>query len=958
MKLSPSALKTWMSCPLQARFKEVEQRPSKINAKTTYGTCMHDALEFYNLSGDITETINRFKATWKDPSLLNAVPDWWPKNTTYGDLLKKGIATLESYHKKNVWDKRDIIAAEHKFCVPIGDHLLNGIVDLIEARPLGKHTELSIIDYKAQPLYSKILTPQGWTTMGKLSVGDEVIGSNGKPTKVVGVFPQGATDNYRVHFRDGTYTECSGEHYWTVRKLGSEDWQVLRLVDFKDNLQYSEKTNWLWETPVCEPVEFEAIELPIHPYILGIFISEGSGTHDGAQFTSASSEVVSRVSNLLPDHLELRSNGLNHRICNPNNSKDNTIAKALSELGLKVGALEKFIPHVYLFSSSVEDRKELLAGLMDGDGSASNRTQYRTSSARLAKDFMTLCRSLGGVPRCGKPFKSWYPDTDGNRRYCSESYHLSPCVPFNPFSIQTKSDRWKAPKYKLTRRIVKVERVPDTQTQCIKVSNQDGLYITDDFIVTHNTAGKRPYGDDLRLDVQFCADTETEILTKRGWVSFDSLLEGEEVLTLNTETGLAEWQPTLGVHIFETRDQDLISIESLGHSSLTTANHRWPVRHVVSSKNGWRYEDRIVTSENLTQSDSILCAAPVTNLPLEQKYLDALVEIIGWYWTEGHQIKGGSISFAQSEAINPINVLRIRKALTTLFGPASDSLRSSIDVAWRESKDPDVNRFYLNRMASEFIGVHFSDLQRKIIDPNFISSLTESQLHLFIDVSFMADGTEVNGCRVITQSDNDRLDAIQMACSLVGFRTSIRERKIGGSGKYAGRPYWILSIKDRRSWYSIRKKNMDTVKYTGKVWCPRTENQTWYARRHGQVYFTGNTAYYYASLQPEFWIGYNEDYPGMENGLDLYYEFLDSPRKVIWYHLMDNKEINAGPRDDDDFGRLYRCIDSVAEAIEKNVFVPNISGSSCIWCDYQDICPVQIPSYVEASIRINTERKA
>lgn len=611
MKLSPSALKTWMSCSLQARFKEIENRPSKINAKTTYGTCMHDALEYYNLSGDINGAIDRFKATWKDPSLLNAVPDWWPRNTTYGDLLKRGVATLETYHKKNVWDKRDIIAAEHRFCVPIGDHLLSGIVDLIEAR--GK--ELTIVDYKAQPLYSKILTPQGWITMGQLSVGNEVIGSNGKPTKVVGVFPQGVTDNYRVHFKDGTHTECSGEHYWTVRKVGSEDWQTLRLVDFKDNLQYSEKTNWLWETPVCEPVEFSTVELPIHPYILGILISEGSGTQDGVRFTSASLEIVNRVADLLPNNLELRSNGIDHRICNPSNSKDNVIAKALSELGLKVRALEKFIPHIYLYCSSIEDRKELLAGLMDGDGSASNRVQYRTSSPRLADDFLTLCRSLGGVPRCGKSFKSWYRDDDGNKRHCEESYHLSPCVPFNPFWMESKRNHWKEPKNKLTRRIVQVERLQDTETQCIKVANIDGLYVTDDFIVTHNTAGKRPFGDDLRLDVQF-------------------------------------------------------------------------------------------------------------------------------------------------------------------------------------------------------------------------------------------------------------------------------------------------------------------------------------------------TAYYYASMQPEFWIGYDEEYPGMEGGLDLYYEFLDSPRKVIWYHLMDNKELNAGPRDEDDFGRLYRCIDAISKAVEKDIYVPNISGSSCIWCDYTDICPVQIPSYVESSVKI------
>lgn len=148
MKISASTLRTWMGCPLQAKFKDTLDRPQKINAKTSFGTIIHDALEYYNNTGDYGGAVARFHKTWENPNLLNAQIDWWPKGVTYGTLKKKGEEILESYHKKAVWDKRDIIASEHKFCVPIGDHLLSGIVDLIEARPLGKHTELTIVDFK------------------------------------------------------------------------------------------------------------------------------------------------------------------------------------------------------------------------------------------------------------------------------------------------------------------------------------------------------------------------------------------------------------------------------------------------------------------------------------------------------------------------------------------------------------------------------------------------------------------------------------------------------------------------------------------------------------------------------------------------------------------------------------------------------------------------------------------
>jgi RecB family exonuclease len=149
MRISASTIRSWMSCPLQAKFKTIEERPRKLNAKTSFGTCVHDALEFYNLTGDIDKAIERFKTTWENPELLKAKPDSWPKGTSFGQLKQKGIELLSLYHKKNIWDKRDIISAEHKFCVPFGDHELSGIVDLIEARKLSKKiTELTIVDYK------------------------------------------------------------------------------------------------------------------------------------------------------------------------------------------------------------------------------------------------------------------------------------------------------------------------------------------------------------------------------------------------------------------------------------------------------------------------------------------------------------------------------------------------------------------------------------------------------------------------------------------------------------------------------------------------------------------------------------------------------------------------------------------------------------------------------------------
>lgn len=107
------------------------------------------------------------------------------------------------------------------------------------------------------------------------------------------------------------------------------------------------------------------------------------------------------------------------------------------------------------------------------------------------------------------------------------------------------------------------------------------------------------------------------------------------------------------------------------------------------------------------------------------------------------------------------------------------------------------------------------------------------------------------------------------------------------------------------------------------------------------------TAYVYASLQPEFWLGNGPDYPALPNG-QFYWETLkDTPRRAIWYHLMANKEIDAGERDDNDFMRLYRVACEVERALDAQVFVPNISGESCVYCPYTDPCGLHIPTEEE-----------
>jgi CRISPR/Cas system-associated exonuclease Cas4 (RecB family) len=140
---------TYMSCPLQAKFREIIKLPYQQNAKASFGSIIHKCLDEYNHTGDIDTALSNFKKWWHEPELLGVAPDYWPKFTTYSSLRTRGIEILEEYHKKNKWETRKVVATEHRFCVPFGEHELSGIVDLLEVKKDGKGQKvLNVIDYK------------------------------------------------------------------------------------------------------------------------------------------------------------------------------------------------------------------------------------------------------------------------------------------------------------------------------------------------------------------------------------------------------------------------------------------------------------------------------------------------------------------------------------------------------------------------------------------------------------------------------------------------------------------------------------------------------------------------------------------------------------------------------------------------------------------------------------------
>ena len=356
-------------------------------------------------------------------------------------------------------------------------------------------------------------------------------------------------------------------------------------------------------------------------------------------------------------------------------------------------------------------------------------------------------------------------------------------------------------------------------------------------------------------DNYVCTDTETEILTKRGWLSYDAVVAGDVALTLNHETGCSEWQPISEVHILPAESRQMLRMEGQSHSSLTTLDHRWPTLYLRDGGKGANRARRWRTSETLTVWDAIITSAECSTLPTIATIPDAVVELVAWTWTEGNiRPNGRNIFISQSLRANPQYCDAIRRALFEVFGPPVTSLKHAIKrvshgyprgwtyedwPAWVESKvrNGEQVMFRLTKSASAVILAH---LEAKIVTPAFLTSLTRSQLWLFIQRCIDADGSWQQQV-VWVQKSAKSVAMFQMAASLVGCKTYPARDKASGvfyvsiskAGQDVVRPV-------RRSRRGLQTFKCERVTHDGMVWCPTTPNSSWLARRHGTVYYTGN----------------------------------------------------------------------------------------------------------------------
>jgi phosphate starvation-inducible PhoH-like protein len=392
--------------------------------------------------------------------------------------------------------------------------LYDALYEMIDAEQIGRMMERGTIEVaplaymrgRSQPHDRQVLTPDGFRPIGSLQVGDLVIGSNGLPTPVLGVYPQGRREVFRVRTQDGASTLCCGEHLWAVATRGDRRrGKPLRVLETREMVGQLRAAHYhRFELPlISQPVAFPSREVPLDPYALGLLLGDGSFSAKITGFTSTDPELLIALERTI-EGIELRQRSefdyyLRHTAGGPRLKVAHPVRVALRELGLAGRrSAAKFVPEPYLYNSA-SVRLAVLQGLLDTDGGPVTqegrtcRVQYCTTSPRLRDDVIFLVRSLGGIvywrtrPAAGrKPGHAQGRDV----HYRSDAFVLDMRLPagIEPFRLTRKRELYNTSGGGRPMRFIdSIEPAGEADTLCIQVAAADSLYVTDDFLVTHNT---------------------------------------------------------------------------------------------------------------------------------------------------------------------------------------------------------------------------------------------------------------------------------------------------------------------------------------------------------------------------------------------------------------------------------------------------------------------------------------
>lgn len=331
-----------------------------------------------------------------------------------------------------------------------------------------------------------VCTPQGWRRHGDLRVGDEVFHPSGVPVKILALSAE-AEATVEVEFSNGEVVKCHPNHEWTVFDRSRGEWRTVETRYFLEATKFGKPRQvmsggrCMYQLPEVGALQFAETTLPMHPYALGAWLGDGSSTKAAITHAPEETGVIEAVTacGYEPSN-----------VCTHKHTGVKTTYFGFTGMTAELRTMEvwgnKHIPEVYK-RGSVEQRLELLGGLIDTDGhveAGTGRVRIATVSKQLADDIVDVARTLGFRPYIHEQQPTTSTSGIQGRQVC---YYVG----FQPtVEIPTRLERKRVMRLAKQRRvgIVSVREAAPELGRCIQVDSPDGLYLVGKQLVpTHNS---------------------------------------------------------------------------------------------------------------------------------------------------------------------------------------------------------------------------------------------------------------------------------------------------------------------------------------------------------------------------------------------------------------------------------------------------------------------------------------
>ena len=367
-------------------------------------------------------------------------------------------------------------------------------------RPLYENPSMNIIELGGRG-YGKdieenttLYTKYGKVKIKDINIGDEIFDSDGLLTKVVNKKHYNDQIQYKVVLKDGRSLICGAGHLWGIMDNKGK-YKVLELREIlKDYKKVSEnRIDYKYFVPYTKPLQYDTKELPIDPYFLGLWLGDGNSHNIG--ITTIDEEIKSYVEkiaviNKLNINVYLNSKNTCPTYILNNDRKSFELRNTFNKLNL---FNNKHIPEIY-FEASVDQRLELLRGLLDTDGSIQKRgnIEFSNSNENIIKGIERLLKSLGIRYTISERIPSYKHKNE--LKNGKLTYRVNIISSLDIFKLTRKRERLnhnlssysKGNREKVA--IADIQELGVKPSVCIAVDNESKLFVAgDDYIVTHNS---------------------------------------------------------------------------------------------------------------------------------------------------------------------------------------------------------------------------------------------------------------------------------------------------------------------------------------------------------------------------------------------------------------------------------------------------------------------------------------